>query len=191
MFSEKFCFHVLYHFLNQTIGNMAHTSYVAHNVCIWMKFASLYKGVILTVQGKCSIGQGKCSNYTNVLPIQEVYKAILCEKFQSILDNFFFFFVLSSKDCTLARYTFLYHTLILCTLFNSHMTIRILISLMMLEKKFCFYVLYHFLNQTIRNIIHTSYVWMKFVLLYKGVILTVQGKCLIGQGKCSLQIDEW
>ena len=39
--------------------------------------------------------------------------------------------------------------------------------------------------------IHTSYVWMKFVLLYKGVILTVQGKCLIGQGKCSLQIDEW
>ena len=56
MFREKFCFYVLYHFLNQTIGNMVHTSYMAHNVCIWMKFASLYKGVILTVQGKYSIG---------------------------------------------------------------------------------------------------------------------------------------
>ena len=64
MFREKFCFYVLYHFLNQTIENMIHTSYVAHNVCIWMKFAPLYKGVILIVQDKCSIGQDKCSNYT-------------------------------------------------------------------------------------------------------------------------------
>ena len=64
MFREKFCFYILYHFLNQTIGNMIHTSYVAHNVCIWMKFAPLYKGVILSVQGKCSIGQDKCSNCT-------------------------------------------------------------------------------------------------------------------------------
>ena len=61
-FREKFCFYVLYHFLNQTIGNMVHTSYVAHNICIWMKFAQLYKGVILTIQGKCSIRQDKCSN---------------------------------------------------------------------------------------------------------------------------------
>ena len=64
MFREKFCFYILYHFLNQIIGNMVHISYVAHNVCIWMKFAPLYKGVILTVQGKCSIGQRKCSNCT-------------------------------------------------------------------------------------------------------------------------------
>ena len=64
MFEEKFSFYVLYHFLNQTIGNMVHTSYVAHNVCIWMKFAPLYKGVILTVQSKCSIGHNKCSNCT-------------------------------------------------------------------------------------------------------------------------------
>ena len=64
MFREKFCFYVLYHFLNQTIGNMVHTSYVTHNICIWMKFAPLYKGVILTVQGKYSIGQDKSSNYT-------------------------------------------------------------------------------------------------------------------------------
>ena len=64
MFREKFCFYVLYHFLNQTIGNMVHTSYVAHNVCIWIKFAPLYKGVILTVQGKCLIGQDKCFNCT-------------------------------------------------------------------------------------------------------------------------------
>ena len=52
MFREKKIY-VLYHFLNQTIGNMVHTSYVAHNVCIWMKFAPLYKGIILIVQGKC------------------------------------------------------------------------------------------------------------------------------------------
>ena len=64
MFREKICFYILYHFLNQIIENMVHTSYVAHNVCIWMKFAPLYKGIILTVQGKCSIGQDKCSNYT-------------------------------------------------------------------------------------------------------------------------------
>ena len=60
MFREKFCFYVL----NQTIGNMVHTSYVAHNVCIWMKFASLYKGIILTVQSNYSIGQDKCSKCT-------------------------------------------------------------------------------------------------------------------------------
>ena len=64
IFMKKFCFYVLYHFLNQTIRNMVHTSYVVYNVCIWMKFAPLYKGVILNVQGKCSIGQGKCSNCT-------------------------------------------------------------------------------------------------------------------------------
>ena len=64
MFREKFCFYVLYHFLNQTIGNMVHTSYVAHNVCILIKFAPLYKGVILTIQGQCSIGQDKYSNCT-------------------------------------------------------------------------------------------------------------------------------
>ena len=64
MFREKFCFYVLCHFLNQTIENMVHTSYVTHNVCIWMKFAPLYKGVILTVQGKCSIEQDKCFNCT-------------------------------------------------------------------------------------------------------------------------------
>ena len=106
------------------------------------------------------------------------------------MDNFFFF-VLSSKDCTLLRYTFLYYTLILCTLFNSHITIQILTLIMMFREKFCFYVLYHFFIQTIGNMVHTSYVahnvciWMKFALLYKGVILIVQDKCSIGQGKCS------
>ena len=64
MFREKFCFYVLYNFLNQTIGNMVHTSYVAHNVCIWMKFAPLYKSVILIIQCKCSIGQDKYYNCT-------------------------------------------------------------------------------------------------------------------------------
>ena len=64
MFREKFCFYILYHFLNQAIGNLIHTSYMTHNVYIWMKFAPLYKGVILTVQGKYSIGQDKCSNCT-------------------------------------------------------------------------------------------------------------------------------
>ena len=64
MFGEKNCFYILYHFLNQTIENMVHTSYVAHNVCIWIKFAKLYKGGIPTIQGKYSIGQDKCSNCT-------------------------------------------------------------------------------------------------------------------------------
>ena len=51
MFREKkICFYVLYYFLNQTIGNMVHTSYVAHNVYIWMKFVLLYKGVIVTTR---------------------------------------------------------------------------------------------------------------------------------------------
>ena len=64
MFREKNCFYILYHFLNQAIGNLIHTSYMTHNVYIWMKFAPLYKGVILTVQGKCLIGQDKGFNCT-------------------------------------------------------------------------------------------------------------------------------
>ena len=106
---------------------MVHTSYVAHNVCIWMKFAQLYKGVILTVQGKCSIGQDKCSNYIRGIQYYHLW---------NILINFrqLFFFVLSSKDCTLLRYTFLHYTLILYTLFNSHITIQILTLIMMFRE---------------------------------------------------------
>ena len=61
MFKEKFWFYVLYVVHNIC---MVHTLYVVHNVCIWMKFAQLYKGVVLIVQGKCLIGQDKCSNCT-------------------------------------------------------------------------------------------------------------------------------
>ena len=140
VFREKICFYILYHFfLNQTIENMVHISYVTHNVWLWMKFAPLYKGVILIVQGKCSIGQDKCSNCTRQM--------------------FNFFFVLSSKDCTLLRYAFLYYTLILFTLFNLHMIICILIPLIMFEIKFCFVSFTIFWNKPMKT-------WLTYLWLY-------------------------
>ena len=90
----------------------------------------------------------------NVLTAQGVYKVVLCEGCQSIFDNSFFFFVLPSKDCTLSWHTFLYHTVILCTLFNLHMTIQILIPLIMFEGKFCFYIFHYFVNQTNGNMVN-------------------------------------
>ena len=70
-----------------------------------------------------------------------------------ILNNFFFF------SCHLRIiHSPTTNSFISCTLFNSHITIQILTLIMMLREKFCFYVLYHFLNQTIGNMVHTSYV---------------------------------
>ena len=119
---------------------------------------------------------------TNVLIIQGVYKVIICERFQSILTTFFFF-VLSSKDCTLLRYTFLYYTLILCTLFNSHMIIWILIPLMMFERKFCFSIFHYFLNQTNENMVNLPMVthwvggiWNLSHYIYKVFTLSVHDK---------------
>ena len=110
-----------------------------YNVCMWMKFVLLYKGVILIVQGKCSTAEGKCyitiqnkcSNYTRGIQGYPLWKI-------SINFGQLFFFVLSSKDCILSRYTFLYHTLILWILFNSHMTIQILIPQWCLRENFVF-----------------------------------------------------
>ena len=112
--------------------------------------------------------QDKCSNYTRGIQGYHLW---------NILINFgqlFFFFVLSSKDCTLLRYTFLYYTPVLCTLFNLHMIIRILIPLMMFERKFCFSIFHYFLNQTNENMVDLHMVthwvgYMEFELLYKGV----------------------
>ena len=94
-----------------------------------------------------------------------------------------FFFVLSTKDCTLLRYTFFYYTLILCTLFNSYMIIRILISLMIFERKFCFSIFHYFLKQTNENMVNLPMVgytlsrgYMEFESLYKVFTLSVQDK---------------
>ena len=91
--------------------------------------------------------QDKCSNYTRGIQGYPLWK---------ILINFgqLFFFVLSSKDCTLLRYTFLYYTFILCTLFNSHMIIWIFIPLMMFERKFYFFIFHYFLKQTNENMVN-------------------------------------
>ena len=110
-----------------------------HNVCILMKFIPLYKGFILTIQDKCT-------NYTKSVQGHPLWRI-------SINFRHFFFFVLPSKDCTLSWHTFLYHKLILCTLFNLHMTIQIFIPLMMFEGKFCFYVFHYFVNQTNGNMV--------------------------------------
>ena len=75
-----------------------------------MKFVSLYKGITLSVQGK----------YTNCT---NVYKIILCEWFQSILNHFFFFFL--PNDCIP----------MLCTLFNSHIKIPIFSPIMIFGEK--------------------------------------------------------
>ena len=111
------------------------------------------------------IVQDKYSNYTRGIQDYPLWK---------ISINFGqFFFVLSYKDCTLSRYTFLYHTLILCTLFNSHMTIRILIPLMMFERKFCFSIFHYFLNKTNENMVNLLMV-THWVGVY-GIWVTVQG----------------
>ena len=116
-----------------------------------------------------------------------------------ILINFgqlFFFFVLSFKDCTLLRNTFLYYTLILCTLFNSHMIIRIPIPLMMFERKFCFSIFHYFLKQTNENMVNLlivthrvggiwnlSHCTRYLHYVYMTNILTVQGyKNIICEG---------
>ena len=75
-----------------------------------MKFVSLYKGITLIVQGKCT----KCT---------KVYKTTLCEILQSIMNHSFIF--LSLTNCT--------H--MLCTLFNSHMKIPILSPIMIYGEK--------------------------------------------------------
>ena len=71
----------------------------------------------------------------NVLSIQGVYKVALYEEFQSIL-NYFFFLVTQSH--ILSCHTFLLHTVISCTLSNSHMIIQILAPLMMFGEKILF-----------------------------------------------------
>ena len=91
---------------------------------------------------------------TNVLTRQGVYKAAICGRLQSILNHFPF---LLSKDCTLSCHIFIHYTSISYILLNLHMTIQILTLLMMFMKKFI-YVFYPFLNQTIGNMVHTSYV---------------------------------
>ena len=95
-----------------------------YNVCMLMKSISLYKGVILTIQDKCP----NC-----IKGVQDYYLWKI-----SIDVGQLFFLVLQSKNYTLLWHIFLYHTLISCTLSNSHMTIQILISLMMFEGKLCF-----------------------------------------------------
>ena len=130
-----------------------------------MKFAPLYKDVILTVQGNCSIGQDKCSNYTRSIQDYPLWNI-------SINLRQLFFFILPSKNCTLLGYIFFYYTLILCPLLNSYMTIRILIPLIMFERKFCFSIFHYFLNQTNENMINlpmTTY----WVGVY-GIWVTVQ-----------------
>ena len=98
------------------------------------------------------------------------------------------FFFLSSKEIIRSPTT---NSFISCTLFNSHITIQIFTLIMMFREKFCFYVLYHFLNQTIRNIVHTSYVthnvciWIKFAPLYKVNVQLDKTNVLIIQDKCS------
>ena len=42
----------------------------------------------------------------------------------------------------------------------------------------------------ISYVTHNVCIWMKFALLYQGVILTVQGKCSIEQGKCLIGQDK-
>ena len=120
---------------------------------------------------------------TNVLPVQDKCSDYTMLSFVKDFNQFWitFFCVLSSKDCTLSRYTFLYHTLILCTLFNSHMTIWILIPLMMFERKFCFSIFHYFLNQTNENMVDLHMVthwvgYMEFELLYKVFTLSVHDK---------------
>ena len=135
----------------------------AYNVCIWMTFVPLYKGVILIYKVNVQLDkanvltvQDKCSNYTNGIQGYHLWKISIN------FGQLFFFFVLSSKDYTLSRYT-LYHTLILCILFNSHMTIQILIPLMMFESKFCFSIFHYFLNQTNENMVNLPIVthWVR------------------------------
>ena len=69
------------------------------------------------------------------------------------------------------------------TLFNSHMIIRILISLMRLREKFCFYIFYYFFNWPLETwFTHPMWtynlcMWIKFAPLYKNVTLTIQDKC--------------
>ena len=97
--------------------------------------------------------------------------------------NFEQFFFLSSKDYRLSCYTFLHHTLIICTLFNSYMIIRILISLMIFREKICFYIFYYFLNWPLETwFTHPMWtynlcMWIKFAPLYKNVTPAIQDKC--------------
>lgn len=109
----------------------------------------------------------------------------MCTKLllRKVSINFEQFLFLSSKDYKLSCYTFLHHTLIICTLFNSHMIIRILISLMIFREKFCFYIFYYFLNWPLEIwFTHPMWtynlcMWIKFAPLYKNVTLAIQDKC--------------
>ena len=112
----------------------------------------------LHVDGICIIVQ-KC--YTNCIrKIYWQYKKCTRLLFVKDFNRFWItiFFFLSTKDYTLSCYTFIHHIFIIYTLFNSHMRIQILTSLIMFEEKFSFYVFHHFLNQIIRKMVNPSYV---------------------------------
>ena len=76
-----------------------------------MKFMSLYKGITLTVQWKCT----KCTR---------VYKATFCQRFQSIMNHSILLSLLPT-----------YCTLVLYTLFNSYIKISVLSLVMMFREK--------------------------------------------------------
>ena len=80
-----------------------------HNLCMSIKLTPVYKSVTLTVQGKCT----KCTRGI---------KGCLCGGFQLILNKFFSCHQVIALSC----HIFLHHTLILCTLLNSHIVIQIL-----------------------------------------------------------------
>ena len=141
-----------------------------HNLYMWMEFAPLYKGVILTVQNKCTT-------------IQVAYKTTLCEGFQSILDNSFLFF-LSSKDYKLSCHTFLHHSSItqpFHALYLTHMwQFEYLPTNDIWDIFFCFMSSTIFWTKPLEiwfihpMWIHDLCMCMEFTPLYKGVTLIVQ-----------------